>query len=440
MVDLVVNVVVRLPKIVRGDFYVFTKDSVNASEDFEDTDSVVVNCADGSNFSLEKETGKVFMRSYVIVIGRFPDGSNGDPDIPTGQATLTVESEDGDPKCDEIPVRIVDPPPLSIKTVIPFGDETTHYTLGVIANPSIQKSGSESDTPPFLQDPIMTKRPDFHKKVVNILETLFDQTEDVFRDTDIEPHLRLWALFDETLKPGAKTALLRQSADTSFIMEPRSRDRPKLLPDFLKNYKETADVLDCVTADTKWNRMSAWFTTSSGSGTSYTRDKKTYSHDPDVKIPGSFADTIYPFYNNSGDKMITIHEFMHAMSESVNGRIVDLYNDGFGFGKGFEVNKKSRPTDQPGSTPGSNIPAVFGEYEGDDYNSDTPKQIYLGRGGLGYPGSDGANITASYGPELQDTTNPNLMDNFPAGTAPDHSRLDKLTYQWVLDRIKAKIK
>lgn len=438
MVDLVVNVVIRLPKIVRGDFYVITNSSVNANDDFEDTDEIVVNCSDGSNFSIQKETGKVFIHSKVIVIGRFPDGTDGDPDIPVGQATLSIESEDGDPKCDEIPVRIVDPPPLSTKTVIPIGEETTHYTLGVIANPGLQKSGSAGDNPPFLQDPIMTKRPDFHKKVINILETLFDQSEDVFRDPDIEPHLRIWVLFDATLKPGAKTALLRQSADTSFIMEPRSRDRPDLLPDFLKKYKETADVLDCVTGDTKWNRMSAWFTTSSGSGVSYTRDKKTYSHDPDVKIPGSFADTIYPFYNNSGDKMITIHEFMHAMSEKDNGRIIDLYNDLLFGGKGFEVNKKSRPSDPAGSVPGSNIPANFGEYEGTNYNSDAPNPPYLGRGGLGYPGTD--NIKASYGPELRDSTNPNLMDNFPAGTAPDHSELDKLTYQWVLDRIKAKIK
>lgn len=437
MVDLVVNVVFRLPKIVRGDFLVLTKDAVNATDDFEETDVLVIEASDGSTYNLEKEDGKVFIRPYVIVVGRFPDGSGGDADIPTGTGKLWVESDDGTAKTQEVPVRIVDPPPLSVKTVIKLGSETEHYTLGIFANPGVQGSGSTGNSSPFAADPIMARRSDFHRRVVKILETLFYQGEEVFRDEEIESHLRVFAIFDETLPADATNSLLRRTSGTTYIMEPRSKDLPNLLPTLLSNYDESADVVACVTADSTWNRCSAWFTTDDGSDTSYTYGGNNYSHGKATKTPGSYSDNILPYYNNDGDKMTTMHEFMHAMSER-KARIIDLYNDGMFGGTGFEVDKKFRPSDPSGSVPGSNIPVNFGEYDGTTFKSDKPNPPYKGRGNIGYPGPE--NIRSTYGPELRNTANPNLMDNFPAGTSPSQAKLDKLTFGWVVKRIKAKIK
>ncbi len=92
-----------------------------------------------------------------------------------------------------------------------------------------------------------------------------------------------------------------------------------------------------------------------------------------------------------------------------------------------------------GKTAASSIPVQFAEYASTTYNSDQPNPpAYQGRGGLGYPGTD--SINASYQPELRENSNPNLMDNYASATDPLQCKLDRLTYQFVIDRIKAKIK
>ncbi len=420
-------VVLARPTITRGDFLVLTKSGVNATTDFELTDRVVIQTSRGSIFRIQRQEGKVFIRPKVIVIGRFPDGTGGDPDIPIGFATLRVESNAGAARCDDMDVMIVNSPPFRTRTVIPFGEENTFYTIGIIANPAIQVAGKTGNEGPFVNDTIISDRPAFHRKVISVLESLFDRNEDVFRDSQIEPHIRIFTIFDDSLPSDTAYALLRRRSDSNYIA-PRSEDLPNLLDTFLNNYQESADVLVLVTKDNR-SRM-AWFTTDTTTGTNFTYDGTNYVHGNGATTPGAFADSIYPVYRNDADKMTTLHEFLHAMSERTHGKIIDLYNNDIV--AGLNANKKGR-------TAASSIPVQFAEYASTTYNSDRPNPpAYQGRGGLGYPGTD--NINASYQPELRENSNPNLMDNYASATDPLQCKLDRLTYQFVIDRIRAKIK
>jgi len=345
-----------------------------------------------------------------------------------------VESSSGDGKTGEIAVRIKNPPPLSVKTVINFGDEDKSYYIGIISNPAVQAAGKTGNDPPFTKDPIMSDRPSFHKKAMQVLESLLDRGEDLLRNGDIEPHLKVYALFDDSLAADADNALLRRDQNTNYMF-PRSYDLPNLFGTFLKPYEEKADVLVLVSADTQRKMRMAWFTTDKSSGTNFTYDGTTYTHGKENDTPGAFADHVQNAYGSSADKVTSLHEFLHAMSEKKQ-RIVDLYNDSVSTSPDFDVNKKSRASNPSGT----NIPSDFEEYGGTTYKSDRPDSTagYAGRGGLGYPGGD--NIAASHGPELRENTNPNIMDNYPSATDPLKCKLDKLTYQYATDRIKAKMR
>jgi len=115
------------------------------------------------------------------------------------------------------------------------------------------KTGNEG---PFVNDTIISDRPAFHRKVISVLESLFDRNEDVFRDSQIEPHIRIFIIFDDSLPSDTAHALLRRRSDSNYIA-PQSDDLPNLLDTFLNNYQESADVLALVTKDNR-SRM-AWF-------------------------------------------------------------------------------------------------------------------------------------------------------------------------------------
>jgi hypothetical protein len=116
-----------------------------------------------------------------------------------------------------------------------------------------------------------------------------------------------------------------------------------------------------------------------------------------------------------------LHEFGHAGSDFNNGRVVDLYLDGGGGGS--IVNRKARAQ----ST--NPVPAQFANYNATGYASDQ------NRDSIGCPAT-----WSSYHPELIDPTRPNLMDNYwQAFDDPLRCRLDRLTYAWYSDRLRAKI-
>jgi len=415
-------------RIVLEDFFVLQPKTMGIDGTFEPSDRLVFDI-EGFDQEIRKKDGEVFVRPGVLVVGQFGTDYNGMM-LMEGDAWLRVESSAGEQKGDEIPVRIVVDAP-AVKVEFPMSDQEPKYHIAIVANPGIQETGSTGDDPPFLRDDILRDRPAYHRRVIRILESLFDTAEDSLRDEEVEPYIRLYSLFDNTLTNDADNSLLRKSANfaTDNIAGPRSIDLPDLLPDFLSRNSERADV---VIAVSKLNfRCSAWFTTDGSDGDEYTLDDDTYRYGTNVTSPGSFGDSVLlrP-ETQSYDKLTPIHEYFHAMSEKDRGRIIDLYHDNYDSSE-VSVNKRQRS--------GGNIPAVFGSLDDTSYNSDAPDGAYVGRGGLGYPGDDGINTT--YGPELVDNTACNVMDNFTRSTMdPDKCKLDHMTHQYVTDRIKAKIR
>jgi hypothetical protein len=118
--------------------------------------------------------------------------------------------------------------------------------------------------------------------------------------------------------------------------------------------------------------------------------------------------------------LTAIHEFGHAASEAA-AWIWDLYNDGAS--GAFDVNKKFRTN---ATDP---VPANFATFLGSNYTADA------NRDGLGYDAA-----WRSFHPALRVTNRPNLMDNYwlAVGGRVLECRLDTLTFDWLLRRIRVK--
>jgi hypothetical protein len=171
-----------------------------------------------------------------------------------------------------------------------------------------------------------------------------------------------------------------------------------------------ADVAFAVSASPTHNRASAWFTSDDDSrgGVPFTLDGVSLSHRYYCLIPGTVA---LP----ADSKSITaLHEFGHALSSYTNGGVTDLYVNS---NPALNV-KQGRP-----------IPIVFGQYNGANFLSDQT------RDGLGYPPS-----WQSYHCELINPAIPAVMDDYwlAATGVPEQCEHDKITRQFLLDRLRAK--
>lgn len=237
-------------------------------------------------------------------------------------------------------------------------------------------------------------------------------TESLLRAEGLERNIRFVTIFDTTQGATTANALVRRVAPN--LLEPmRAR-----LNAFVGRYWENPDIVFCVSGSTTNTRASAWFTTDDATrpGVNFTYDGTTRAHRRYTDIPGSAA--VSTSMDTTG--LTAIHEFGHAASDFGNGMVIDLYVDGTR--AGFVVNKKVR------AAATAAVPANFATYGGTSYQSDQS------RDGIGYPST-----WTSYHPVLQDSTRPNLMDNYWLAAQPQRCRLDGLTFNWFRDRLRAKI-
>lgn len=171
------------------------------------------------------------------------------------------------------------------------------------------------------------------------------------------------------------------------------------------------DIAYAVSQSESHTRASAWFTSDddAGAGTSFKLDGVTLSHRHFNLVPGTIA------LHSSSTSLTALHEFSHALSSYTNGAVVDLYADS----KVGLNNKHGRP-----------IPSNFAVYNSTVMTSDPS------RNGLAYP--DG---WQSYHCELLASAFPALMDNYwqPSDNLPQHCKHDKITRQFLMDRLRAKI-
>jgi hypothetical protein len=341
------------------------------------------------------------VRPHLVFVAELPAA------VPVGRNTVRLQAPAW--SSNAVPIEVLGGPRATVRTLYSGAPKTAPYTIAFVANPAIETEAGSS----FSADPVLANRAGFHAAVRYSLRNLLTETEDLLRQANLDSNIRLISIFDETVATNDANALAHELSPN--LMETR-RDK---LNAFLSRYSQKADMVFVIHGSTTHDRATAWYTTDDEArpGVAFTYDGISRTHRHFASIPGSAALPIS--VNQTG--LTAIHEFGHAGSDFNTGRVGDLYVDGGTIG--FVVNKKARAS----ST--DPIPANFATYNGTTYISD------LNRDGIGYPGT-----WTSYHPELIDHTRPNMMDNYwNAFDDPLRCRLDRLTYNWFSDRLRAKI-
>lgn len=297
----------------------------------------------------------------------------------------------------------------TLKTIRP-GDTTKSnpFTIIIVSNPALEAPWNSGT---FIVDPITSNQAAFDACVRYIDDSLFgklpSQRERFMNDPSIEPKIRVQSLFVTGLPAEDANSLVAQDGVSNMLVARRSVFIPFLAGQEL----QIADVVYAVSKSQSHTRASAWFTSDDDfrPGTSFTLDGVTLSHRYFNLVPGTIA------LHSTSTSLTAMHEFGHALSSYTNGSVVDLYVDSR---EGFN-NKRGRP-----------IPPNFRVYQGSASVSDAA------RDGISYPVG-----WQSYHCELLDPATPALMDNYwvaPSGV-PEHCRHDKITREFLTDRLRAKI-
>ncbi len=300
------------------------------------------------------------------------------------------------------------PPPPTIRVLRP-GDATklNPFTIFIIANPALETPWNSGA---FDIDPIMGNQPAFDACANYIVTSLFGglpgQMERLLSEPTIAPRVRVVSLFMPGLPATDQNSLAAQDGVSNMLIARRNVFNP-----FLTRGGFFADVAYAVSMSPTHTRASAWYTTDDDTrpGVPFNLDGAMFFHRHYCLIPGTIA---LPANSKS---MTAVHEFGHALSSYSNGALIDLYVDS----PPALNNKRGRP-----------IPANFATYSGVLIPSDPM------RDSLGYPGS-----WQSYHPGLISPQFPALMDNYwmAPDHVPEHCQHDKITRQFLMDRLHAKI-
>lgn len=281
------------------------------------------------------------------------------------------------------------------------------YTVAIVANPALEvpwQSGA------FSPDPIMLDHLAFEESVNYIEQALFGslpgQREQFINDPTIGPHIRVVSVFDVGLTATYQNSLVAQDGASNQLIARRSVFVP-----FLSTYNLDADVIYAVSKSATHTRATSWFTSDDDArpGIPFAMDGRPLVHRFYNLIPGTVA------IHTTNRSLIALHEFGHAASSYTNGAVFDLYID-----LGPSINKKlNRP-----------IPVVYGNYNSAVMSSDRT------RGGIGYPPT-----WMTYHCELLDAAFPGVMDDYlrAASHVPEDCQHDRITRQFLIDRLRAKI-
>ncbi len=295
---------------------------------------------------------------------------------------------------------------IPVVNTIRTGDATkaNPFTICIIANPALEAPWQSGQ---FMGDPITGNQAAFDACVRYVNQVLFGrlagQSEQFLADPQIEPKVRLVSLFVSGLSPQDANSLVGQDPDSDLLIARRNTFR-----NFMQNFGLDADVAYAVSASNTHTRSSAWFTSDDDSrpGVGFTLDGVSLTHRYFSLIPGTIA------MHLTATSLTALHEFGHALSSYSNGKVVDLYVD-----SNPALNCKA----------GRPIPPRFGSYV------TTPLAADISRDSLGYP--PGWN---SYHCELN-APFPAVMDDYWLTAVPERCEHDKITRQFLKDRVSAKI-
>lgn len=279
------------------------------------------------------------------------------------------------------------------------------FTVLIVANPRLEAPRGSIQ---FISDPILTDEPLFDRVAAYIVQSLVGnlpgQEERLF-DPPSAVRLRVVSFFDAALEDSH--SLVAQDS-VSFQLIGRTQALPTVLATIGEAY---ADVVFAVSASATHTRSTAWFTQDDDTraGVSFTYDGATLTHRHWNVVPGLVS------LHSSADALTALHEFQHAISSYTNGIIIDLYVDGTA-----AANRKA----------GRPIPINFCNHNGANVAADLLRAGVPG----GYPA-----VWTSFHPEQHDNTRPSVMDNYYQAVVPNSCQNDRLTRQFITDRIRAKM-
>lgn len=375
---------------IRGDFYSVTGSNIPAEAElvFESDTAIVTVTPD-------------LVRPHLVVVVPLP------VEVPLGRNTVRLQAPGWSSQA--VPVDVADGRPPAVRVLHSGPPKVRPYTIVLVANTAIEDEAGGT----FTSDPVLANRVRFYETVRFCLRNMFAVTEDLLRQGHIDASIRLVTIFDDTAAAIEANSLVQEVAPNR--MEPKGTKTNS----FVERHHENADIVFVINGSTTHFQATSQFTTdyAAGPSTGYTFDGTARVHGHLPRIPGICTLSIVLVQNF----LTALHEFCHAASDFNNGKVHDLYVDGTA--RGFLINKKFRADSADA------IPNIFATYEGTDYPSDQ------NRDGIGY----GANWT-SFHPALIDATRPNIMDD--RGLAfddPELCRLDRLTYDWLVDRLWAKV-
>jgi hypothetical protein len=301
----------------------------------------------------------------------------------------------------EVPVHIFKTPRKVHRSLFTGSPKRAAYTILFTATNAVLTSAGT-----FTANTILSNPTRYSDLVIRCLRSLLNDAENVLSRSGQE--IRFLSIFNP-YQNNLEDALVEEVPPN--IIQPRSS---RIQSYAVGNLVFPDVVFVAFDPYDAFSRSSAWPSAdrSSLGGRPFTYDGASYTHGYEGEA-GTIA------INSSPTRATPMHEFCHAASEYTNGLIADLYTDAVD--SVFTVNKKAR------SRIGDPIPATFAEYNGTDYSSDDT------RDGLGYPMN-----WVSYHPEQIDTTRPNLMDNYKTIADEENCRLDLLTHEWLIDRLRAR--
>jgi hypothetical protein len=279
------------------------------------------------------------------------------------------------------------------------------YTICFVANPVLEAPWQSFAV---VADPMPANGAAFDAAVDYAMACLFGtlpgQAEHLLSDPQIAAFVRIVSLRVSGLPVTAANALVGESV-LGHLLAPRRAD----MAAFVKRFDIDADVILAVSQSATYTRESAFAATDddAGPGAAFTVDGVTRFHRHRCLIPGTVA------LHASSRSLTPLHEFGHAASSFSNGQITDLYVDA-----PPALNCKA----------GRPIPLAFGSLQAAAYSTDSL------RGGLGYPPA-----WLSYHCELIDPARPAVMDNYTTVVDPLACCHDRITRQFLVDRVVAKI-
>lgn len=280
------------------------------------------------------------------------------------------------------------------------------FTITIVANPALE-TPIESGT--FSRDPIQNDEAGFDAAAGRIVDALFGrvagQRENIFSDPAMAAAVRIVSLFDSGLPASASNSLAGHSEFFAGVLEPRRRATAP----FLARFGLTADISYAVSGSATHTGASALSTIEdqTSPGTPFVLDGVTLQHRDRCRMPGTVA------VHRTTGSVEPLHEFQHAIS-SDGALIVDLYIDSAAPALN---NKQQRP-----------IPSDFATYNGTVFRSDHLRHP------IGYDPA-----WTSYHCEPISSMELTLMDDYPRMPAPEQCQNDRITRQFVLERLRVKM-